>query len=91
MGMFSKLFNLLLKEDSCNVCANELKPGDKVKDINPECKEYNAKGVVKSVKKVRDGSRKAGNLVEFEVKNSGKDFKSGDRLKKTEIQLKKIK
>ena len=90
MGLFSKLVNSLLKEDSCNVCVNELKPGDRVKDINPGCKERDAKGVVRSVKKVKDGKRIAGNLIEFEVKNKGKNFKPGDKLKKTEIQLKKL-
>lgn len=90
MDLFSSLFIKLLREDSCNVCANELKPGDKVKDINPTCKEKDAKGIVRSVKKVKDGKRKAGNLIEFEVKNKGKGYKPGDRIKKTEIQLKKI-
>jgi len=74
----------------CNVCANELKKGDKVKDINPTCKEYNAKGKVKSIKKVKDGKRVAGNVVEIEVQNNGKNFKKGDKIKKTEIQLRKI-
>lgn len=74
----------------CNVCANELKKGDKVKDINPGCKEYNAKGKVKSIKKVKDGKRTAGNVVEIEVQNNGKNFKKGDKIKKTEIQLRKI-
>lgn len=90
MGLFSKLFQSYLNEDTCNVCVNELKPGDKVKDINPECKEKDAKGVVKSVKKVKDGKKIAGNLIEFEVENKGKHFKPGQKLKKTEIQLKKV-
>lgn len=90
MGLFSNLVNKILEEAGCNVCANELKPGDKVKDINPGCKERDAKGIVKSVKKVKDGSRIAGNLIEFEVKNKGKHYKPGQKLKKTEIQLKKL-
>lgn len=90
MSLFSTLFNSFLKEAACNVCANELKPGDKVKDINPECKEKDAKGVVRSVKKVKDGRRIAGNLIEFEVENRGKHYKPGQKLKKTEIQLKKV-
>lgn len=76
---------------SCNVCANELKPGDKVKDINPGCKDKNAKGTVKKIKKVRDGKRVAGNLIEIEVENNGKHYKKGDKIKKTEIQLRKLK
>ena len=69
MGLFSSLFRQIIKEEACNVCVNELKPGDKVKDINPECKEKNASGVVISIKRVKDGKRAAGNLIEFEVKN----------------------
>ena len=90
MGLFSSLFRQILKEEACNVCVNELKPGDKVKDINPECKEKNASGVVRSIKRVKDGKRAAGNLIEFEVKNKGKNYKPGDKIKKTEIQLKKL-
>jgi hypothetical protein len=90
MGLFSSLFHKILKEEACNVCANELKPGDRVKDINPDCKERDARGTVRSVKKVKDGKRTAGNLIEFEVDNKGKSYKPGDRIKKTEIQLKKI-
>lgn len=90
MGSFSRLFQKFIKEEACNVCVNELKPGDRVKDINPSCKEYKASGKVKSVKKVKDGKRTAGNLIEFEVDNKGKHFKPGQKLKKTEIQLKKV-
>lgn len=90
MGLFSRLFYSYLKEETCNVCANELKPGDKVKDINPGCKEKNAKGTVKSIRKVKDGKKIAGNLIEFEVENKGKHYKPGQKLKKTEIQLKKV-
>jgi hypothetical protein len=75
----------------CNVCANELKKGDKVKDINPDCKDHNAKGKVKKINKIKDGKRIAGNVVEIEVENEGKNFKKGDKIKKTEIQLRKLK
>ena len=93
MGLFDNLVNKILKED-CNICnikANQLKVGDKVKDINPTCKEYKAKGKVKSIKKIKDGKkRKAGNLVEIEVENKGKHYRPGEKIKKTEIQLKKV-
>jgi hypothetical protein len=75
----------------CNVCANELKKGDKVKDINSGCKEHNAKGRVKKINKIKDGKRISGNVVEIEVDNNGKNFKRGDKIKKTEIQLRKLK
>ena len=76
---------------SCNVSANELKRGDKVQDINPSCKDRNAKGKVKKINKIKDGKRIAGNIVEIEVENNGKNFKKGDKIKKTEIQLHKLK
>ena len=86
-------YNKLVKDllEGCNVKANELKKGDTVKDINPSCKEFNAKGKVKNIKKIKDGKKIAGNLVEIEVKNKGRNFKPGDKIKKTEIQLKKLK
>jgi len=91
MGQYDELISKLLSENKCNVCANQLKPGDKVVDINKGCSECNARGTVKSIKKIRDkGGKIAGNLVDVEVKNYGKTFKPGDRIKKTEIQLKKI-
>jgi hypothetical protein len=93
MSLFGDLVNKILKEDSnsCNIKANQLKVGDKVRDINPACKEYKAKGRVRSIQKVKDGTeRKAGNLVEIEIENKGKHYKPGEKIKKTEIQLKKI-
>jgi hypothetical protein len=84
-----KSFKSFINE-KCNVCANEIKRGDKVKDINPTCKEYGAEGTVTGVEKIKDGkNRKAGNLVKIKVKNKGKNFKPGDVIKKTEIQLNK--
>lgn len=87
-----RLVDRLIEETlkACNVKANELKKGDKVEDINPGCKEHNAKGKVKKIKKIKDGKRIAGNIVEIEVQNKGKNFKKGDKIKKTEIQLRKI-
>lgn len=76
---------------SCNVNANELKKGDKVEDINKDCKEYKAKGKVKKINKIKDGKRVAGNIVEIEVENKGKKFKPGQTIRKTEIQLRKLK
>jgi hypothetical protein len=74
-------------EDKCNVKANELKPGDKVKDINQDCEEYGAEGTVQSVEEIRDGKRVAGNLVKIKANNGNKGTNT---FKKTEIQLKKI-
>lgn len=77
--------------NSCNVKANELRAGDEVEDINPDCKHYKAKGKVVGVEKVKQNKDKvAGNLVKIKVDNTTKNCKPGDVLKKTEIQLKKI-
>jgi hypothetical protein len=79
----------IFTEKQCNVKANELKPGDNVENINKDCKEKGAKGTVKSVEEVKDGNKTAGNVVKIKVKNKGKNFKPGDTIKKTEIQLRK--
>ena len=77
--------------NTCNVKANELKRGDEVEDINPDCKHYKATGKVVGVEKVKQTKDKvAGNIVKIKVNNSTKNCKPGEVLKKTEIQLKKL-
>ena len=86
--------------EQCNVCANELKCGDPVENINPQCDHYRSKGIVLKVKKIpQDNKRTAGNIVVYKVSNSSDDFDkkkvngifhTGDKLEKTEIQLKKV-
>jgi hypothetical protein len=86
--------------EQCNVCANELKRGDPVENINPECDHFKSKGVVLKIKKIpQDEERTAGNIIIYKVSNSSDDFDKkevngifhkGDKLAKTEIQLKKL-
>lgn len=86
--------------EQCNVCANELKNGDRVENINPECDHFRSEGIVIDIKKIpQDDERTAGNIVVYKVINNSDDFdandingifRAGDTLEKTEIQLKKI-
>lgn len=86
-------------EQRTNVAPNELKPGDRVKNVNPECDHYKSVGTVKKVKKVKqDNNKTAGNIIDYEVENDSNSipdkngtFHRGEDLEKTEIQLKKIK
>jgi hypothetical protein len=86
--------------EQCNVCANELKQGDPVENINPDCDHFKSKGVVLKIKKIpQDEERTAGNIIIYKVSNSSDDFdkkevngifRKGDKLAKTEIQLKRL-
>jgi len=67
-----------------------MKPGDKIKEINPDCKENGAQGIVQKTIKLRQGKHIAGNKIQFKCNNDGKHWKKGDVLQKTEIQLQKI-
>jgi hypothetical protein len=76
--------------EKTNLEPNEVKPGDRVEDCNKDCVQYKSKGVVTKVSKI-PGKRGnvIGNKVEYKCNNDGKSWKKGDRLEKTEIQLKK--
>lgn len=86
-------------EQRTNVAPNELKPGDRVKNVNPECDHYKSVGTVKHVKKIKqDSDKTVGNIIDYEVENDSDNvpnkngtFHRGEDLEKTEIQLKKIK
>lgn len=87
-------------ESQCNVCANELKPGDTIENINPECDHYKSVGVITDIKKVeQDDDKTVGNIVVYTVRNNSDNidprdlngaFHPGDELEKTEIQLRKL-
>jgi len=72
--------------------------GDKVKNINGNCKHYGSEGVVKEILDlgIRVEGQSQGILedigyaVVYECTNEGMTWKKGDLLGKTEIQLKKI-
>ena len=76
--------------EKTNLEPNEVKPGDKVEDCNKDCVQYKSKGIVTKVSKI-PGKRGnvIGNKVEYKCVNDGKSWKKGDKLEKTEIQLKK--
>ena len=67
---------------------NKLKPGDSVKNTNPECKHYKSKGKVTKVEDIpevsdgKGGKNTPGKLVHYT------DEKTGKKLKKTGSQLK---
>jgi hypothetical protein len=63
------------------------KVGDKVKNINAQCKHYGSEGIVKEI---RDLPKDMGYAIVYECTNDGSDWKKGDMLGKTEIQLEKI-
>lgn len=76
--------------EKTNLEPNEVEPGDKIVDNNPECKHYKSTGVVTGVKKIKGKKGNiVGNKVEYKCTNKGKAWKQGDKLEKTEIQLKK--
>jgi hypothetical protein len=71
------------KEDE-SIASVMFKIGDKVKNINAECKHYGSEGIVKEV---RDLPEDMGYAVVYECTNDGPTWKKGDMLGKTEIQL----
>ena len=70
-----------------NEASMMFKVGDKVKNINPQCKHYGSEGVVKEIRDLPDDM---GYAVIYEATNDGSTWKKGDMLGKTEIQLEKI-
>lgn len=87
---FENAFKRVLNEKT-NLDANELKPGDKVKNTNPECVHAGTEGTVTKVKKHRGKGGVCGNTVFYKVKEDPKHkgkFK-GKEIEKTEIQLNK--
>ena len=71
------------KEDE-SIASVMFKVGDKVKNINAECKHYGSEGIVKEV---RNLPQDMGYAVVYECTNDGSSWKKGDMLGKTEIQL----
>ena len=63
------------------------KVGDKIKNINAQCKHYGSEGIVKEIRDLPDDM---GYAVVYECTNEGPTWKKGDMLGKTEIQLEKI-
>jgi len=63
------------------------KVGDKVRNINANCKHYGSEGTVKEIRTLPEDM---GYAVVYECTNNGPMWKMGDMLGKTEVQLKKI-
>lgn len=91
---FEGAFKKLLQEKTCKPCnlrANELKKGDKIKNINPDCVHSGTEGVVTKIKKNKGKGGVCGNTVFYKVtkdsKHKGKY--NGKEIEKTEIQLAK--
>ena len=75
------MFNKENEESSASMI---FKVGDKVKNVNAECKHYGSEGIVKEI---RDLPEDMGYAVVYECTNDGASWKKGDMLGKTEIQL----
>lgn len=89
MDQFDTLVNEILKKD--------IKVGDKIKNINPDCEHHGSEGVIKKVirrpevnsSKVKNKHNIPGSDVEYEVTNDTENAGKGDRLRKSLDQLKK--
>ena len=75
------MFNKENEESSASMM---FKVGDKVKNINAECKHYGSEGIVKEIRDLPDDM---GYAVVYECTNDGSSWKKGDMLGKTEVQL----
>ena len=75
------MFNKENQESSASMM---FKVGDKVKNVNAQCKHYGSEGIVKEI---RDLPQDMGYAVVYECTNDGSSWKKGDMLGKTEIQL----
>lgn len=80
--------------------ARNLKPGDKVKNTNPDCEHAGSEGEVKDVidlpergnKEVKSKHNMPGKLIKYKVTNTdGKNYEDGDTLYKDPSQLDKKK
>ena len=79
-------FVMFNKEDE-TIASTIFKVGDKVQNINPVCMHYGSEGVVKEIRELPEN---IGYAVVYECTNDGLNWKIGDMLGKTEIQLRKI-
>ena len=80
--------DLDLDRDANDISAPYIyKAGDVVKNINPTCKHFGSKGIVK---RVTDIPNDIGTLVSYTTTNSGDTFKIGELLTKTIDQLEPV-
>ena len=92
MTRFNKLYEALM--------ANDLKKGDKIKNVNKDCEHAGSEGEVENVvdlpqrgkDQVKSKHNMPGKLVKYKVTNTdGKNFEKGDTLYKDPSQLNKKK
>ena len=74
------------KEDE-SIASTIFKVGDKVQNINQACMHYGSEGIVKEIRELPEN---IGYAVIYECTNDGPNWKTGDMVGKTEIQLRKI-
>ena len=83
-----------------SVMANDLKKGDKIKNVNKDCEHSGSEGEVEDVvelpqrgkKLVKSKHNMPGKLVKYKVTNTdGKNYEKGDTLYKDPSQLDKKK
>lgn len=88
---FEERYRQIMEEQTCNITANELKKGDKIKNINPDCVHSGTEGIVTKVKSNKGKGGVSGKTVFYKVskdpKHKGKY--NGKEIEKTEIQLSK--
>ena len=70
-----------------NEASTMFKVGDKVKNVNAQCKHYGSEGIVKQIRELPEDM---GYAIIYEATNDGVTWKKGDMIGKTEIQLEKI-
>jgi len=90
---FDELYNKIIEEQKsgCNIKANELKKGDEVRNINPDCIHSGTKGVITKIKNNKGKGGISGRTVFYKVKQDPKHKGryAGKEIEKTEIQLAK--
>ena len=95
MKSFKQYFKCVVEDKK--PITSKLKPGDKIKNVNPDCEHHGSEGEVEDVidlpkkgsKQVKSKHNMPGKLVKYKVTNSGKNYDKGDTLYKTGDQLKK--
>ena len=79
--------------------AKDAKPGDKIKNINPDCEHHGSEGEVEDIvdlpergsKQVKSKHNMPGKLVKYKVSNTDdENFEDGDTLYKDPSQLSKV-
>jgi hypothetical protein len=80
--------------------ARNLKPGDKIKNTNPDCEHAGSEGKIEDIidlpergnKQVKSKHNMPGKLVKYRVTNTdGENYETGDTLYKDPSQLDKKK